>query len=217
MSLSGRLIALLAVFLSGCQGIHPVMDTLTLVWPWRSQYAELVPGMEYMVVTLDGRATVMALGKREALQRPQGTEEHEHWYSSQHEMLYLVNGRVHQALGFTVEWRSQESTAPRWKEVQKARYEVPWSRVLTIMPGYRYGQVDHLWVKPAKRASNNPLGVPTGVQWFEESVVSQTADARPWAYQQRFAVLNDQVVYSEQCLAPKICLSLRPLGVERQP
>lgn len=217
MSFRLGVFGLLIITLLGCQGTNPVYDTFKWILPSSPSAMQLSPAFEFMVVGLDGRSTVLALGERSKQLLPEGLETHEYWYSSQHEMLHLVNGRIHQALGFTVEWRSQESTAPRWSEVQKARYEVPWSRVLNIMPGYRYGQVDHLWVKPAKRASNNPLGVPTGVQWFEESVVSQTADARPWAYQQRFAVLNDQVVYSEQCLSPKICLSLRPLGVERRP
>jgi len=207
----------LFVLLAGCQGVHPVMDTVTMAWPWRSQYAQLQPGVEYMVVTLDGRATVMALGQREVLQAPLGFEQHEHWYSSQHEMLHLMNGRIQKALGFTVEWRAQEANPPRWSEVQKTRHEVPWSRVLDIMPGYRYGQIDHLWVKVSTPPTRVPAGVPASAAWFEEAVVSQTEQGRPWEFQQRFAVLNDQVVYSEQCLASKICLTLRPLSLELQP
>lgn len=149
--------------------------------------------------------------------KPPGVEQHEHWYSSQHEMLHLVDGRIHQALGFTIEWRAQESTPPPWREVQKARHEVPWSRVLDIMPGYRYGQIDHLWVKSSPPPTQLPNGVPATATWFEEAVVSQTVQGRPWEFQQRFAVWNDRVAYSEQCLSPLVCLSLRPLSLERQP
>jgi len=212
--LAGWALLLAPVLLAGCQGLHPVMDTLSMAWPWRSQYAQLLPGVDYMVVSLDGRATVMALGERRDVpssQDPLRQERHELWYSSQHETLHTVNGRIHRALGFTVEWRSQEASPPAWAEVQKARHEVPWSRVLDIMPGYRYGQVDHLWIKPVDPPAKPPQGVPAQAAWFEEAVVSLTPEGRPWEFRQRFAVLNGRVAYSEQCLAPRICLSLRPL------
>lgn len=187
-----------------------------MAWPWRSQYAQLQPGVEYLVVTLDGRATVMALGEREDPITPRGPERHEYWYSSQHEMLHTVNGRIHRALGFTVEWRAQDSSPPAWADVQKSRYEVPWSRMLDIMPGYRYGQVDHLWVRPVGTPGSLPQGVAAKAVWFEEAVFSQTEEGRPWKFKQRYAVLNGQVVYSEQCLSPKVCLSLRPILQERK-
>lgn len=207
----------LGCLLAACQGVHPVMDTLTMAWPWRSQYAQLQSGVEYMVVTLDGRATVMALGERTDLVTPQGLERHEYWYSSQHEMLHMVNGRIHRAFGLTVEWRAQDASPPAWADVKKARHEVPWSRVLDIMPGYRYGQVDHLWVRPSSAPQTPPQGVPTSAAWFEEAVVSKTEEGRPWEFRQRFAVLDAQVVYSEQCLSPRVCLSLRPIPQERRP
>ena len=204
-------------FLSGCQGVHPVTDTLTMTWPWRSQYAQLLPGVEYMVVTLDGRATVMALGERHDRSGSAGSERHEYWYSSQHEMLHLVNGRIQRALGFTVEWRSQVSLPPRWTDVGRSRYEAYWSRVLDIMPGYRMGHVDHLWVKPSAAPTKLPEGVTTNAVWFEEAVLSKTPEGQAWEFQQRFAVLGDKVIYSEQCLAPSICLSLRLITVEHGP
>ncbi len=174
-----------------------------------------MPGYEYMSVTLGTHSTVIVLGLRRdipSIKDPSIMDRHEFWYSSQHETLHTVNGRIHRALGFTVEWRSQEAFPPAWAEVQMARHEVPWSRVLDIMPGYRYGQVDHLWIKPVAEPTSLPQGVPAHADWFEEAVVSQTPEGLPWEFRQRFAVLNGKVAFSEQCLAPKICLSLRPLG-----
>jgi hypothetical protein len=193
------------------------MDTLTVAWPWRKQYVDLQPGFEYAVVSLDGRATIMALGERKEVVTPRGPERHEYWYSSQHEMLHTVNGRVLRALGFTVEWRAQVSSPPSWADAQTSGHEVLWSRVLDIMPGYRFGQVDGLKTRHTRSPTDAPESVPANAAWFEDSVVSTTAEGRPWAFRQRFAVLSGQVVYSEQCLSPKICLSLRPLPREGNP
>jgi hypothetical protein len=208
--------AALAFLLAGCQGVHPVMDTALVAWPWRSQYAQLLPGFEYMVVTLEGRATVVVLGSREIKSMPDEVELHEYWYSSQKEMLHLVNGRIHTALGFTTEWRSQQANPPRWPDVAKSRYEVSWSRELDLMPGYRFGEVQHVWTQTIPEPSKLPEGVKPGANWFADDVQARSLQGRPWTFQQRFAVLNGQVVYSEQCLAPQVCFSLRPLA-ERGP
>ena len=85
------------------------------------------------------------------------------------------------------------------------------------MPGYRYGQVDHLWTGPVAPPASPPHGVPANAAWYDEAVLSQTESGRPWEFRQRFAVLDGRVQYSEQCLSPKICLSLRPLTLERSP
>lgn len=205
------------MLLSGCQGVHPVMDTALVAWPWRSQYAQLAPGFDYMVVSLDGRVAVMALGARELKSTPEGEALHEHWYSSQKEMLHLVNGRIQTALGFTTEWRSQQANPPRWADVAKSRYELSWSRVLDLMPGYRYGVVHHVWTQKIPEPAKLPEGVQSGADWFADAVQAQTLQGRPWTFQQRFAVSNGQVLYSEQCLAPQVCFSLRPLTPRGQP
>lgn len=205
------------MLLAGCQGVHPVMDTALVAWPWRSQYAQLAPGYDYMVVSLNGRATVVVLGSRETKPAPEGEEVHERWYSSQKEMLHLVNGRIHTALGFTTEWRSQQANPPRWAAVNPSRYEVSWSRVLDLMPGYRYGVAQHVWTQKIPEPAPLPEGVPPGSAWYADHVQAQTLEGRPWTFQQRFAVSNGQVLYSEQCLAPQVCFSLRPLTPRGQP
>jgi hypothetical protein len=202
-----------ALTMQGCRGSNPVYDTLTNVLPWSQQYASLQPGFEYLWVSVDGKASVMALGAREA----RGTAVHEHWYTGQGEMLYLVNGRVQQALGFTHELRQQTGTPPAWGRFDaalvQATQDVVWTRQLDVMPGYRFGVQETVVSRTVAEPTRLPEGVPAQAQWVVDEVLGKKANGLPWVYVQRFAVANGRVVYSEQCLAPAVCLKLRPLGV----
>lgn len=206
-----RYVSVLAVVLlaQGCRSSNPVYDTLTHMLPWSKQYASLLPGFEYLWVSVDGRASVMALGTRET----QGNEVHEHWYTGQGEMLYLVNGRIQQALGLTHELRHQTGKPPTWVELGQSPKGVQWTRQLDVMPGYRLGVQEYVVSSTIPEPSRLPDDVPPRAQWYVESVSSTNANGLPWRYEQRFARVNDRVVYSEQCLAPALCLKLRPLGV----
>jgi len=189
------------------------MDTAVTILDSRKQH-NFKPraDYEYLVVSLNGRTAFLALGYRGDTVSSLGLERHEFWYSAQNEMLHTVNGRVQRAIGFTVEWRAQASSPPSWSAVRRSEVEVAWSRSLDVMPGYRFGQEGHLRTRPTPAPVDAPQGIPEGVSWFEDIVVSTTEDNQPWEFRQRFAVLNDQVVYSEQCLSPKACLRLRPLS-----
>jgi hypothetical protein len=46
-----------------------------------------------------------------------------------------------------------------------------------------------------------------------DTVGSKSSDGQEWWYVQKFAVLDGQVVFSEQCIHQDLCLKLRPLGV----
>lgn len=206
----------LAGLLLGCRGVNPVLDTM-LSYQESERPLRLSPTYEYMRVEVGKRATVVVLGERVRVPTSDGVDVHEYWYSSQREMLQLVNGRLYRAMGFTTEWRSNHGAPPRWQSIETIRYEMPWSRELDVMPGYRYGQVDHLWIKPVPRPPTSPSEVSAQAVWFDEEVLSQTKDGKPWSYQQRFAVQGGQILYSEQCLAPDICMKLRPLTQEHRP
>jgi hypothetical protein len=194
------------------------MDTLATAWPRRGPpRTKLQGGFEYLVVALNGRTTLMALGERRDIPGPRGVERHEYWYSAQNEMLHTSNGRIHRAIGFTAEWRGQRSSPPSWTDPKGSGWEVHWIRVLDVMPGYRYGQTDHMMTRSTSAPTNAPKGISADASWFEDSVVSTTETNQQWEFRQRFAVLNGQVVYSEQCLSPKICLSLRSPPLEETP
>ena len=201
-----------ALLLWGCRS-NPTFDTLTNLNPWKSQYANVQPGLEYLLVTLNGKSSVMGLGERTV----QGSELNRHvqerWYTGQGEMLYVLDGRIQQALGFTHERRGQTGQAPTWADVLQAAKELPWSRTVDMMPGFRYGVTEHVTTQPIRPPKSLPEGVSPKARWVMDTVGSKVIDGREWWYLQKFAVLDGQVVYSEQCIQQDLCLKLRPLGV----
>lgn len=204
--------ACLTALLLGCRS-NPTYDTLTTLLPWTKQYAAITPGIEYLWVSVDGQASVMALGERTVQGVGAQQSVHEHWYTGQGEMLYTVNGRIAQALGFTHELRGQSPGAPAWRDVLGSTREIQWTRQLDLMPGYRYGVTDTVVTQRTNAPKHVPEGVPAQAQWVTDLVGSKGDDGLAWWYVQKFAVLDDHVVYSEQCVAKGLCLQMRPLGV----
>jgi hypothetical protein len=175
---------------------------------------DLKPGLEYLLIEIDGRKTAMALGSREVLLQQGQEQVHERWYSGQREMIHMVNGRLHTAVGLTVEWRHQRSTPPTWEAVGQAQVNLTWRRELDIMPGYRFGLTDQVQT----RVSAAPKGAPTlpaDARWFSDWVRSPQPLGEDWVFAQHFALHQGKVVYSEQCLAPTVCFKLQPLGLVR--
>ena len=210
----------LVLLMQGCQSANPMLDTFSQVWPAPMQVANLTLGYEYLWVSWDGKASVMALGAREM----HDSAVHEHWYTGQGEMLYLVDGRVQQALGFTHELRQQKGAPPAWrsfaaqleqvsmKEQNQSNKDVVWTRQLDVMPGYRFCVQETVVSSTVAEPTRMPEGVPAHAHWVADKVLGKKANGLPWLYAQLFAVANGRVVYSEQCLAPAVCLKLRPLG-----
>jgi hypothetical protein len=169
-------------------------------------------GYEYLLIEIDGRKTAMALGHRQELVEAGELKVHEHWYSGQREMIHMVNGRIHTALGLTVEWRRQRSSPPNWGALSDSKATTIWHRELDIMPGYRYGQTDRI----ETQVGTAPPGAPAqagGTQWFSDHVRSPLALDGNWVYKQHFAVVQGRVVYSEQCLSPSVCFKFKHLGL----
>jgi len=196
----------------GCRS-NPTYDTLTTLLPWQKQFAQVQPGVEYLWVSVGGRATVMALGERSLEGVAPNVSRHEYWYTGQGEMLYLRNGRIQEAKGFTREWRGQTSNPPDWADALKSNRAISWRRQMDLMPGFRYNSVDHLTTYNLPTPKQLPENVPTTAFWIGDSVESKIENGRVWRFEQRFAIENGVVVYSEQCLAPELCLKLRTLGV----
>ncbi len=197
----------------GCRS-NPTYDTLTTLLPWGKQYAYIQPGFEYLWVSLDGRASVMALGERSVDEQALVRHVHERWYTGQGEMLYLVDGRIQQALGFTHELRSQMARAwPEWAAVLETNRQVDWRRQVDLMPGYRYNVVNHVTTYKTPSPNKLPEGVPASARWVADLVEGKSGDGQAWRYVQKFAISNGQVMYSEQCIDKDLCLQMRPLGV----
>ncbi len=203
-------LAFATIVLSACQGLSPVADAARFVL-FDSKVTEIYkPGFEYLQLQIDGRNVGMALGRRNS----DGENLNEYWYSGQREMLHLRNGRIHQVLGMTHEVREQLQQAPDWELLMQLKEPYSWYRTLDIQPGYRYGVNEYVITKKISPSPTQLVKAPKADVWFEESVKSRYDDGRTWSYKQVFALVNQQVVYSEQCLAPHLCFSLHPLGVK---
>ena len=173
---------------------------------------KLKPGFEYIFIEIDGRKTFMALGSRQEVTEAGQLLVHERWYNSQREMIHMINGRIHTALGLTIEWRRQRSAPPSWESLSGTSEPVVWQRELDIMPGYRFGQTDRI----ESRAIYAPKSAPphtVGTQWFTDNVRSTHFWGGDWLYQQHFAIKQGRVVYSEQCLSPSVCFKFKHLGM----
>jgi hypothetical protein len=169
----------------------------------------LVPGIPYLSVKAHGNQAYMALGYRDVLVQNGKSVLEDTWYSGQQEMLVLRDGRIHRVIGMTHEWRRQESQPPAWASVQAQ--PTRWQRQRDVMPGYRIAVRDVI----ETRAISPPrfsASWPAGAQWFQDDVTSSHPDGRPWRYTQRFVWHPQQgVLYSEQCIAPEVCLTLSPV------
>lgn len=196
--------------LSGCQS-NPTFETFKNLLPWAKKYSQVSPGFEYILVTTREQNALMALGERRIDESKNQT--HEHWYTGQGEMLYLVEGRIQKALGFTNEIRGQVNAAPTWDEVIKSKRELTWRRQIDLMPGFRYGVVDNFSTKKIETPIKLPDSLPTSSKWITDLVESKAADGRTWWFLQRFALYEGRVVYSEQCIGNDLCIKIKYLGV----
>ena len=172
--------------------------------------ARLLPGYNYLHIGVDGRETLMVRGTHSATSTEAAPDEY--WYSAQSEMLQLRQGRIWRVLGMTTEWRQQVAKPPAWRELPATGAPVVWQRQTHRMPGYRWHEVDHVQTRRLAQAPSTALAKRwPQAQWFEDQVQSIDGEGRPWAFKQHFALLQDQVAYSEQCIARDLCLQLTPL------
>lgn len=197
--------------LGGCQGFNPVTDTAGhfLRSNKNAEKMAYLPGFEYLEVEWQGRKAAMALGYREN----KGSQVSEYWYSGQGEMLKLLNGRIVQVLGMTQEVRSLSTNTPSWADLLSHRLPVVWSQTKDTMPGYRYGLQEFVISQQVIPTRVETALVNTTDGWVLEEIKSKEESGKTWIYQQKFALANDRVIYSEQCVARDMCFKLKPLGV----
>ncbi len=195
----------------GCSGFNPVTDTAAHFIDRNNRSAETkyLPGFEYLEVDWQGRKAAMALGYRLTT----GGQLVEHWYSGQGEMIKLVNGRITKVMGMTSEVRNQSTKIPSWSDLLSNNSPLVWQQNKDVMPGYRYGLKEFV---RSRAAQPNLVGLPVvnGVtNWVIEEVTSKDDRGRAWIYEQKFALQNGVLIYSEQCVAHDLCFKLKPLGV----
>ena len=198
-------------FLAACAGSNPVTETAGYFFrsSVSAQEKNYVPGFEYLEVEWQGRKSAMALGYRSL----NGAQTAEHWYTSQGEMLKLQNGRIVQVLGMTREVRRLSTNTPSWTDLILHKLPVVWSQTKDVMPDYRFGLQEFVITQQVNPKSDEQSLIKGATHWIAEEIKSKDAIGKTWIYQQKFALANDKVIYSEQCVARDMCFKLKPLGV----
>lgn len=171
----------------------------------------LNPRLTYLRLGNAGHHAYLALGYLDA--HPGGAVYV--WYSAAGEVVKLQNGRLVGTAGLPVDWREVRlPPLPAWQDIpaEGLRYQ----REIDRMPGYRFGRVQTLLLRPVPPAQNVTLrhAQPAQLRWFEEVELGEGGERLPPA---RYAVdlsrLPGQVVYSEQCLSATLCFSFEPWPV----
>jgi hypothetical protein len=142
---------------------------------------------------------------------PQGNIET--WYSSESEVLKLLNGRVLSTNGLELDWRNVNYTSlPAWSELSGLNtniVQVEFTRTHDQMPAYKFGVSEVVSLYGVSAPSNSNLaGLPANqLKWFEEKVKG-TTHTLPSA---RYGLTNKDgqtvVVYGEQCFSSELCFS----------
>lgn len=177
--------------------------------------AKLNPMYRYLRVQVEGKpAALLVLGYVDA--HPQG--DIEVWYSAQHEVLKIQNGRIVGTAGLDVDWRAVRfsSPLPAWNFDQPLPQT--FRRWRDEMPGYRFSVTDQLTLQrapdlpPLALPSSLPVTLAQSYSWFQESSSASDDAVNPlptsWFALQRSAD-GYHVAYSFQCLSSHYCLSLQ--------
>jgi hypothetical protein len=223
--LRGRFLFLLSspivLLLSGCLATTGQLGAIEDAWKLASastkvDTSKLPKRYEYLLIYAGGKPAIMGLGKRTQTSTPQGEVVDEFWFSTQGEMMIMRNGRIHTVFGMPPEWRNNQSSPPTWQQTLSAPQAISWLRVRDEMPNYRYGISDK--IVTTALASPPPLDkiaselVPTQnpqIKWVQDSVETSNDKGQRWAFTQVFAIDQNQVVYSEQCISPVYCLQIQ--------
>jgi hypothetical protein len=179
---------------------------------------KLPKGYEFAIINVDGHYNMAFLGKRVKSSSSQGEIVDEYWYSPTGEMIQLRNERLHLVFGLPTEWRNNQSAAPQWPDVLSKTSESRWVRTRDEMPNYRYGVQDSIVTRaltaPPNLDSKAKEIAPTSsesVRWVQDQIETTAANGNRWAFQQLFALEQNRVVYSEQCVSSTFCLRIRKL------
>ncbi|MGI4901235.1 MAG: YjbF family lipoprotein, partial [Janthinobacterium lividum] len=125
----------------------------------------LDPAYKYLRLNVNGRGLLLVRGRIDAASNG-GVEN---WYSGGYEIVKLQNGRLVGAVGTPVEWRDVSlSSQPDWTQITGA---TTFTRRRDVMPGYRFGLVDQLSVRPISEPSSTDFvgPLPAGLHLFVET------------------------------------------------
>jgi hypothetical protein len=166
---------------------------------------QLNPQLRYLRVNVDGRVLLMVMGYSE--HSAAGTLET--WYSSEGEVLRLLNGRIFSTAGLEVDWQAVRNTAlPSWGEML-GRPSAQFVRERDEMPGYRFSITETVSLDSVPAQTNSKLvGLSASdLIWFEETVRKGANGVPSARYGLRVVAGVPSVVYGEQCLSNNFCFS----------
>lgn len=198
----------LLVNLAGCASntntfIKGIQNAAAVIWGGEPRVDN--PNFSYLRIKInDGHVAILARGAIES--GPDGDVEI--WYSADLANLRLRNGRVAEVSGFTSEWRRVVLlNAPTWKEAVRSRGDLHWMRVRDVMPDYQIGVRDEMTLRSIPSPTDSALERvnPKSLTWFEETVRSGVLP--PARYAVDLSSEHPVVIYGEQCLSTKLCLS----------
>jgi hypothetical protein len=203
---------ILAISLVGCSGgQRTAFETIVFAaFPdKRVAEASLSPDFEYLRARVNGRLIFLALGYREAGNGAQDVLDV--YFSADGEVLKLRKGRVVSFVGLGKELtRAFPDGIPDWSEKS-----VSYRTVLDDRPSYNLGRTWLVEITPLARppSGKDLVGLaPASLRWFKERLPSEAIKSGflqvpVYAVTRRNG--HDEVVYSEQCLEPKLCFSLQ--------
>jgi len=164
---------------------------------------------QYLKVSSRGRSALLVLGNVE--QNAAGPVEV--WYSGAGEVLRIQNGRLIGATGMATEWLNVRLSAPPdWLSISAP---TSYARRRDVMPAYDFGEADVVTVTPIDMPANTRYSGPkaSALRWFAERT-----QGRIGLRDSRYGVLQRDghalVVYGEQCLDDRLCLSWQRWPVE---
>ena len=170
---------------------------------------KLNPNLKYLRVTVRDRSVLMVLGYLD--NTPQGNVET--WYSSEGEVLRLLNGRVLSTNGLELDWRNvRYASLPAWSELEglsSNSSSFQFTRTHDQMPSYRFGISELVNLYGIGAPSNsNLVGLPSSqLKWFEEKVKGTWHGLPSARYGLGTKDGQSVVVYGEQCFSSELCFS----------
>jgi hypothetical protein len=222
---SRKLVLMVTVFsLVACSSVesNPTWQAMRQLLPAGdvAEKSNFPPPFHYLRAVVDGRTLFLASNS----QNIDSTLSDIVWFSAGREVLRLRDGRLVAAVGTQVEWRSVNiPELPSWESLAAMTGEFRWVRQRDVMPGYRFGVRDDLVLMRVAAPKDSQLKDvdAQSLLWFEERVEKSTLNARDFdmpaaRYGLKVAAGKATVIYGEQCLAAKLCLTWQRWPVGRE-
>lgn len=199
----------IAAFLAGCSSAFQASgDSLfyALDPDRRVRTARLDPQFEYLRVVVDGRLALLARG---VIDQREGRNL-EVFFSADREVLKLSSGRLEEFSNGRRHILVQPPGAdyPPWNLDASTDYSVE----IDVRPNYRFSiqqrRVLRPLLQPPKKTKLKDID-PASLKWFEELPLDHSTAHRRSLFGVRFEAGAPQVVYSEQCIASDLCLTIQ--------